>query len=662
MTLPRGFGAFLLVLVGSHAQASPATDATWLRRDVLHRLEWAGAPPASEVRPPSPNEVSTHGFDVLHYEIQLTPNLAAQTLAGTTSITLESTTSGLTSVGLHLHTLTVSGVLLDSVPLSFTHVGEALSITLDRPYAVGETLTVRVTYSGTPDHESFGGFFFFSDMAFSMGVGLSTQPPSMGRYWFPCFDEPHDKATVTFRVTVPTGRKVVANGLLTSVTSGPGGVTYQWDETHVTSTYLMAVAIADWRIVLDPVDPSRIYHYVLPGDSVNAVTSFQNVSLMMEAFESHYSPYHYDKFSYVGVRRGDMEHSTCVAHLRTLINGTNFYDPILAHELAHHWWGDWVTVADWRDVWLSEGFATYSEAIYAEHLGGAAGYHDYVDGDILDFYLQSGETFPIYDPAFLWGATVYEKGAAVLHMLRHVVGDATFFETLQAWGSSFGFANAVTTDFIATAEGVAAQELDWFFDEWVYGAGYPAFEWGWTTEPSGSDHVVQVVVDQVQTTGSTFTMPVDVRITTVAGATTVTGMVDELNETLTFLVPDAPIDVELDPDRWVLCEKTEVSVGVGSNGGGTRPLALSVSLSNPFSPATAMRVSGLDGSRPAVVRIFDPAGRTVRLLVDGHVNGGTAVLLWDGRDEGGLRLPPGLYFLRASQDASEVTKRIVLLW
>jgi len=663
LALAAAIGAMVL---GNAVHASPASDASSLRRDVLHRVERRGAPAmardprAAMVAAP---RLGASGFDVLHYDIQLTPNLALQTLSGTTTITLESTMDGLTTVGLHLHALSVSSVMIGTTPLSFTHVGEALTITLDRPYAPGEQLTARIVYAGTPEHESFGGFFFFSDMAFSMGVGLSTLPPSMGRYWFPCFDEPHDKATVKTRVTVPTGRKVVSNGLLTGVASGPGVVTYTWEETHPTPTYLIAVAIGDWRTVADPVDPARIYHYVLPGDSVKAVTSFQNVSEMMEAFETRYSPFHYDKLSYVGVRRGDMEHSTCVAHLRTLIDGTNFYDPILAHELAHHWWGDWVTVADWRDVWLSEGFATYSEAIYAEHLGGTGAYHAYVNDDLMDYYLGSGETFSIYDPEFFWGATVYEKGGSVLHMLRHVVGDTTFFDILRAWGESFGYSNAVTTDFVAVAEAEAGFELDWFFDEWVFGEGYPVYEWSWTAVPSGEETLVEVDVEQVQSVGAVFSMPIDVRITMAGGDTTVTGVVDEASDTMSFLVSEPPIDVAFDPDRWVLCEKTEVTVGVESpeSGGASAPLALGIATPNPLSPSTVMRLAGVVPTLPVDVRVFDAAGRSVRTLRRGSAGATVELIVWDGKSDDGRALPDGLYFLRVRQGTNAITKRLVLL-
>lgn len=633
-----------------------AQEDSWILREAVHRVEAAKQHPRPLTQPPTPTD-----FDVHHYEIRLTINTANSSLAGQTDIVVESEADDLAAVLLHLKALTVSAVRIGATPLAYTHVGDNLTVQLDRIYTTGEVVTFTVDYSGTPSHESWGGFWFHPEMAFSIGVGLYTDPPSMGRNWFPCFDEPQDKATVTAHYTVREDWIAVGTGLLTAVTPNPANhtITYSWSESHPTSTYLVSVSAADWAAIPDPVYPALIRNYVLPSDSVHAVTSFQNVHRMMDAYTTRYAPYQFDKFGFVGVRVGDMEHQTMVAHLRTLINGNNYWDPILAHELSHHWWGDWVTVGDWRDVWLSEGFATFSEAIYQEHLSGLNGYHTSMNG-IMDYYLNSGETFPIYDPVSMWGATSYEKGGAVLHMLRRILGDATFFHLLQQWGTAHGFGNALTSDFTALAETVSGSDLDWFFDQWIYEAGYPRYEWHWRATEGGAVDTLRIHVNQVQSIGPDFRMPVDFRVTLgSSGNSTVTAVVDQASQDLLFTFPQLPTAVAFDPERWVLCRKADVTSGVRDTApAGT--LSLRPMGPNPFQSATTILLTTKDPVTPVELTIHDSTGRLMRDLGRECVQG-TRAVRWDGRDDAGNQAASGIYFLRARQEAEEKAHRVLLL-
>lgn len=631
-------------------------DDSWIIREALHRVEAARPQLGLLTLPPTPTD-----FDVQHYEIRLQVNTSNSTLTGQTDIVVESEADDLAAVLLHLKTLTVSAVRIGATALAYTHTGDNLTVQLDRVYTAGELLTLTVDYAGTPSHEAWGGFWFHPEMAFNMGVGLYSDPPSMARNWFPCFDEPQDKATVTAHYTVRDDWKAVGTGLLTAVTPNPADhtITYSWNEPHPTSTYLVSISAADWAAIPDPVYPALICNYVLPGDSVHAITSFQNVHHMMDAYTTRYGAYPFDKFGFVGVRIGDMEHQTMVAHMRTLINGNNYWDPILAHELSHHWWGDWVTVADWRDVWLSEGFATFSEAIYQEHRLGMTGYHNSMNG-IMDYYLNSGETFPIYDPVSMWGATSYEKGGSVLHMLRRILGDAVFFDLLAQWGAAHGFGNALTSDFTAMAEAVSGQDLNWFFDPWIYQAGYPRYEWSWRSVEGGAVDTLRVHVNQVQSIGPDFRMPIDFRVTLgSSGNTTVTGVVEQASEDLVFTFPQLPTAVAFDPERWVLCRKAEVTAGVPI-GVPAGTLTLRPSGPNPFQATTTVLLSTSDPATPVEVSIHDGTGRSVRDLGREFVQG-TKAVVWNGRDDAGNPAASGVYFLRARQGPREKTHRVLLL-
>ena len=352
-----------------------------------------------------------------------------------------------------------------------------------------------------------------------MGVGVNTTPPSCGRTWFPCYDRPCDKATVDLTATVPLDKTVVANGLLASVDSSGANHTWHWSHDFPTSTYLIAMSVAPYRVLSDSVvtDP-RIKVYFHTGYRLKATVSFQYVDLMMEAFEAKFGTYPFDKFAYMTTLRGDMEHQTCVSHLLALVDSTNNNDDILSHEMCHMWYGDCVTYGDWRDVWLSEGFATYGEAVYREYKDGPAAYHNYVTTQFLNRVIASGASGNdgVYDPSYLWGVVAYEKGASVLHMLRGVLdNDTLFFQALRDYRNAHLYGNAVTPDFIADVETTVGQDLSWFFDPWVYGDGHPVYQYGWSWDAlGGGQWKVDVVIRQTQTTPTLFDMPLDFRVQT----------------------------------------------------------------------------------------------------------------------------------------------------
>lgn len=607
---------------------------------------------------------STHSFDVLHYEINIDFDLTNQLLYGEVGVLSESEVNGLDSITLHLVDLTVDSITMNGALLSYQHTGGVIEIDLDTTFSQGDTFEVRVTYNGHPSHEPWGGFWFYPHVAFNLGVGIYTDPPSMGRNWFACYDEPHDKATADMFFTVPDTTTAVSNGILVETIPDTVNhkVTYHWQETHEMATYLASVAISNYVVVEDPYY-SFIYHYVYPEDSLNGVGSFQNVHLMMEAYETLFSPYHFSKFSFVGAPKGDMEHQTCVTHVDWAINGGTAWDWLLAHEMSHQWWGDWVTIADWRDIWLNEGFATYCEALYMGYAYGASAYHNYMQG-IMDYYFNSGELFPIYDPQWMWGATVYEKGASVLHMLRHVIGDSIFFETLRTYGDSYAYGNVVTGDFQAICESVTGDTLDWFFQEWIYDWGYPEYEFSWWADSIGpGQYQVNVHVDQVQTVGPIFNMPIDFRIHTVGGDTTIVAIVDQQSQDFQLPVYSEPTDFEFDPENWVL--KTVIEIPgveeappvVASAG-----FFLSQNYPNPFTHYTTIPFH-VQGSRGAEgqgrtsstyqlinLSIYDAAGRLTKTLIDGGQSVTSyqlpVAVRWDGTDNSGRQVPGGVYFYR----------------
>ncbi|MBN1433336.1 hypothetical protein JW921_01160, partial [Candidatus Fermentibacterales bacterium] len=311
-----------------------------------------------------PGRTDDHDYDVTHYDLEIEVLPDVQELVGTTGVGFVATTT-ISQIRLDFVQMTVDGVWDTQGSLGFTQQADSVFVTLRAPLSQGQSDTVWLSYSGTPWNEGagkFGGFWFHPYVSYQMGVGVYTDPPSMGRVMFPCWDHPADKALFDFHITVDDSLYVVANGDLTGIDYSSGKATYHWTVVHPMSTYLAAIAVSDYVDLVDSTY-SWIHYYVYPWEVEDALGSFVNVDHMMDNLESLFGPYPWDcKYSYVETPKGDMEHMSEVYHYQMFINGTTNFDPIVAHEMGHMWWGDCVTELDWNDVWLSEGFATYCEA------------------------------------------------------------------------------------------------------------------------------------------------------------------------------------------------------------------------------------------------------------------------------------------------------------
>jgi len=607
-----------------------------------------------------------HSYDVLHYNIGLEIDFDYDLLYGDTRVISVSQQEGLSEIDLDLTVLTVDAVLSGGDTLSYTYADPVLTVDLGQAYSVGDSFEVEVVYHGHPGNEGpggFGGFWFGSTpkAAYQMGVGLDADPPSMGKYWFPCWDWPCDKATAEYHITVPLGKMAVCNGdLIEAVDDSVAGTsTFFWSETHQIAPHVMSVAARRYDEIIDSTYP-WIHHWVCPYQVPDALVHFENVHVMMEAFLQRYGAFPFDRFGYVAAPKGDMEHQTCITHNEGCIVPNHAYDWLLAHEMAHQWWGDCVSVNTWPDVWLSEGFATYSESIFREHAYGVAAYHDYVQSSYMTPVFNSQENFPVYDPDYLWGTTVYEKGAIVLHMLRHVLGDSLFFQSLAAYRQAYEHQSATTAQFQQVVESVSGQGMGWFFDEWVYDIGWPEYEYSWCAAGGRDGFVLSLIIDQVQTNGPVFTMPLDVGVTTAAGDTLVTLWVDGAHGVFLVDLAAEPTAVTLDPDNWILNEAQEVATEREGEAAVPARLSLEQNVPNPFNPATTIAYS-VPAPQHVCLEIYNAAGQRVCVLVDGLSASGRTEVVWDGRDERGRAVASGTYFCRMSAEDGTRVRRLVLL-
>ncbi len=507
--------------------------------------------------------------DVERYNIDLEVSLSPDRVDGSVLLRARSLVSGLTDLEVDLwDDLTVSSVTIGALPLAFTHSNDLLSVTLDRPYALDEVFDLVVTYGGLPDpNAGFGPAFAFRSHA-GQPLVYSLSEPTYAPLWWPCIDHPSDKAIVEMDLTVPGNLVGVSNGVLIGTLDNMDGTkTYQWRSAYPISTYLVSVAITNFVVIDDVYEPVSggpdmpVQHWVYPEKLTAATQDFSVTVPQLEFFSGLFGEYPFvdEKYGHaLFAFGGAMEHQTVSSYGSFKITGDNRNDWIVAHELAHQWWGDSVTLADWPEIWLNEGFASYSEALWTEHLGGAAA---------LEAYVASFDTRPfcgaLYDPeplCPLFGKTVYDKGAFVLHMLRKVVGEADFFQGLRDYASGFAHSNAGTPDFQATMEAASGMALGGFFDRWVYQSGEPSYLWGWSAASTPSGWVTYVHIDQTQG-GDPFVMPIDLRVAAMSGNTDFTVQNTQPSQDFALPpLPEQPTAVSLDPDLWILKTATMTSL------------------------------------------------------------------------------------------------------
>ncbi|RKZ03175.1 hypothetical protein DRQ21_06535 [Candidatus Fermentibacteria bacterium] len=603
--------------------------------------------PLSPGLQPLYQEFDLEPIDVQHYDLSITIDREAETIDATAEVTLVPTEENLTNFRLFLRELTVSQVTGAS---SFSQDGDSLFITLPGPASTSDTIDLVIDYAGSPDHESWGGFHFHPYVTYQMGVGFVSDP-SMGKYMFPCHDRPADKASYDFHITVPDTLYAVANGDSAGVTDNMDGtLTYNWTLDQPMSTYLAAISVADYAVLHDSTD-SRIFYYVYSWDVDDALASFVHVDQMLSRYESLYGAYPWDcRFSYVQTPLGDMEHLSQVFHIASAVNGSTNYDWLLAHEMSHQWWGDCVTERYWTEVWLSESFATFSEAVWMESYGEAE-YLDYIIDHIMKPYLNSGELFSIVGaetPAELWSNTTYEKGASVLYMLRIIMGDTAFFAGLNNYFANHSYSTATTADLIGYMEAEYG-ELDWFFDQWVYGEGYPIYDISTSWVQQGSDWELTIGIDQIQSVSTFFTMPVDFLVEGSGPDTLITFTNDVQNQEETFTIPFEPTSVEFDPYTKILSSAVlgiDEQTTPPSGGVGTMYLG-----PNPASGTTVINWQGT-GNMVLDVRVYDISGRVVQ----------SSVLQPSSRTLDLTGLSAGTYFVDAVAPGNmRQTARLVLL-
>lgn len=606
------------------------------------------------------------GFNVLHYEIEWEIDPDQRLISGRVAAICIVVDPYITDFAFNLYdNMTVNEVTADGEPISFIHADNLVTVLGFETFASGDTVEIAIDYSGTPDSVGrFNPFTFSTHGSEGAPTIYSISAPYYSGTWWPCKDVPDDKATASIHITIPDTLVAASNGRLVNIVPLSGGRhRYDWEEAYPISTYLISIAVSDYLVFSDhytygATDSMEVVYFVYPEDSLKAREDFDITVSLIELYSSIFGPYPFLEEKY-GMAEANwsnlaMEHQTCTTYGNAFITGNHRYDRVIAHELAHQWWGDFVTVGDWRDIWLNEGFATYAEALWHEDMGGIEDYKDFMQS--RDW--RSGFDGSIYDPNDLYNLTVYWKGAWVLHMLRHVMGDESFFLALKRYREAHAYGNAVTDDFQFECESVYGSSLNWFFQQWIYGIGRPHYSYSWIQYELGGVHYVSLDVKQMQEDGTLFRMPVDVRLYGSGWDTTFVANVDSRERRFAFETAGSVDSLVLDPDGWIL--KRVDRHGITSDLGPVP--ALWLTYPNPFNSSRGMRVAlHIPWEGRVELEVFDVTGVRIKTIYKGWLPAELSEFVWDGTDDSGSRLSSGVYFMRLASPQGTFTRKTLIV-
>ena len=515
-----------------------------------------------------PHYARDRSFDVQHIKLELSFDLDKRRLFGIVSTTLAPLNDGLSHLELDALDLAITNVTAsDGSGLPYKMSDNKLLIDLGAEKMVGESITVVVQYEASPRR---GLYFVEPSEAYpNKPFQIWTQGQDEdSKYWFPCYDFPNQKATSEVIVTVPSKYFALSNGRLLDIREGPDLKTFHWSQEVPHSVYLVTLVVGEYVQLKEEVNGVSIEYYVPPGREEDAYRSFGNTPDMVKFFAEKIGvEYPYNKYAQVVVSDfifGGMENTTATTLTDTTLHDSKAHldfssDSLVAHELAHQWFGDLLTCRDWSHAWLNEGFATYFEALYEEYHKGRDEFL-YSMRETADTYLEEDRSryrrpmvTNVYGrPIDLFDRHLYEKGALVLHMLRYVLGDKLFWKAINHYTTKHREGIVVTSDLQRSIEEATGRSLDWFFEQWVYRAGYPQYKVDYTWESETS--MARIAVSQTQAIDDTtplFRMPINIDLVS-DDASSFTIEISEKEQVFHFPMKSKPQLVRFDPENWVL--------------------------------------------------------------------------------------------------------------
>lgn len=428
-------------------------------------------------------------LDVLHIDLSLDmTHWSEQELYGVAEMELEAKVDNIERIVFDLLALQVDSVKLDGMLVDFSHEDPLCVCYAESAYNIGNLIQATVYYHGSPveDESGWGGFYWQNDFAFNLGVGFDADPHNFGRTWFPCFDNFVERSTYSFHVLTNEARTAYCGGTLEGVEElGGDSLLTTWNIEQEIPSYLASIAVGDYVHVVQNFESTTgttipIWLAAEPGDTTALINSFANLIPCLESFEGAYGPYEWPRVGYVLVpfSSGAMEHAMNIAYPQFAANGGLSNQTLMAHELAHHWWGDYVTCTSQEDMWLNEGMASYSEALFIESIEGSEAYLEYVRENHKDVLLyahrRDGERLPVsgIGHSNTYGDHVYNKGADVAHTLRGYMND-DFFTGLTSFLTDHPFEDVSSEQLRDHLDPLTDADVFNYFEDWIFQPGFP---------------------------------------------------------------------------------------------------------------------------------------------------------------------------------------------
>lgn len=597
---------------------------------------------------------SLHTYDQRELTLDLTVQNGELPLVGRATILLQAR-EPLTEILFNAEGLEVSEVLVNGTLAEFTHVADTLRV--NGAVAQNENVDVEIVYSVEPNPDWF-------DTGFQTGweQAYTFAEPYGARRWYPCWDQPSDKFDrVETSVDMPEPWTLAANGRLINTTHPAADrirQTYLIEQPI--SSYLVSIAAANFSNQIFEQDGVQYRYFAWPrGDSAQAAYDWQRTPEMVDYFSGLFGDYPFDAYGMAMTDIfggwGAMEHQTFTTYGYHLVDSLRTFEGIVAHELAHQWFGDHLSPVDFRNMWLNEGFATYSEALWNEHLGGAAGLDDYMAQAAHNCIIEEVSyppSYSIYDPPMerIFGTNIYYKGAWVLHMLRkQILGDSLYFAVMQDWVETYGGGNVSTQDFIDIInEHYDGEDVDWFFDQWVFGLGYPVFEVSFIDGENGFSM-------NVHQSPPYFRFPLTLEFGEIGYTERDTFWIDPDEISSVVLFNGHLNYYRLAANQPLLYSGTVLATPEPPSQWPAE-FDLSPAYPNPFNPSVTIPFT-LGKTGEVELTLFDITGRNVATVFEGKLNAGEHSLQYLAPSE----LAAGVYLLRATSGEVTQTQKLLLL-
>lgn len=503
-------------------------------------------------------------IDILHYDLSFDLNTDEKILNGIARLTAtkipelrpEHQFENELDLELNIYdNLEISSVKINDETIDYKRKKNRLFIKTKK--VLSDTFVVEIKYSGTPQRGGFDGFVFGSVNGNDLVYNISE--PNYASTWFPCDDDPSDKALLDISITNDSQFVSISNGRFIEEKLEGSKKTYHYKTVYPISPYLIAVYSAPYKtfndvyVSVDGKDTMQVNYFAIPEHFPDAKIDFGEHVDYLQTLSKLFGEYPFIKEKY-GVAEflwnyGAMENQTITGVGYNFIGGNNFFRDTYVHELAHHWWGNSVGPKTWNDIWLNEGFATYSEALYNEAKGGKDALKSTMQSKFSDYFRGT-----LYAPKDLFGETIYDKGAWVLHMLRFEIGDTNFFSVLHTYYDTYKFSNASVEDFKSVCEKISGINLDKFFDQWVY-TGTDNIYCDYTFENQNLDNGYSFKINLYQNSQDyeEFHFPLEIQFQFDDNTSVIKKVfVDETEENFEFNFDKKVETILLDPDSKLL--------------------------------------------------------------------------------------------------------------